>query len=94
MVNSFYHVIHAFLLQVMEHFGFGPNFITWITSCISNPWITPLVNRRPTDFFQDNKGIHQVFPVCPLLFIIFVESLCKKLEQERENENLPGVQIA
>jgi hypothetical protein len=54
----------------------------------------PLVNGRPSTFFQASRGLQQGCPLSPLLFIIVVDSLSIKLEKERENLNLPGLQIA
>jgi hypothetical protein len=52
MANAFDRVRHVFLFQVLECFGFSPQFIKWVSSCISGPWIAPLVNGRPTNFFK------------------------------------------
>jgi hypothetical protein len=93
MANTFDRVHHSFLFQVMERFGFNSSFIQWVVACIGNPWISPLVNGRPTCFFQASRGLHQGFPLSPLLFIIVVESLSRKLEKERDLGNLPGLQI-
>jgi hypothetical protein len=41
MKNAFDRVRHSFLFQVLQKFGFSPNFIHWIASCIGGPWITP-----------------------------------------------------
>jgi hypothetical protein len=62
MANTFDRVRHGFLFQVMERFGFNSNFIKWVASCISGPWIAPLVNGRPTEFFQISHGLHQGCP--------------------------------
>jgi hypothetical protein len=94
MANAFDRVRHEFLFQVMERFGFSRNFIKWVATCINNPWISPLVNGRPTNFFQISRGLCQGCPLSPLLFIIMAEALNRKLEHEREIGNLPGLQIA
>jgi hypothetical protein len=60
MANAFDQVRHSFLFDVLSKFGFCPHFIQWISSCISNPWITPLVNGRPTSFFKRSQGLRQV----------------------------------
>jgi hypothetical protein len=41
MANAFDYVRHEFLFHVVERFGFNSNFIKWIATCISNPWIDP-----------------------------------------------------
>jgi mannosylglycoprotein endo-beta-mannosidase len=57
MENAFDRVEHEFLFNVMQKFGFNQEFISWTGSCISNPWITPLLNGRPSPFFRASRGI-------------------------------------
>ena len=57
MENAFDIVNHFFLFETMAKFGFSPKFIRWIKACISSPWITPLVNGRPSKVFEVTRGI-------------------------------------
>jgi hypothetical protein len=93
MENAFDCVHHSFLFQVLEKFGFCLELIKWIDLCISVAWITPLVNGRPTYFFQGRCGLYQGFPLSPLLFIIMANPLSHKLEHEREIGNLSDLQM-
>lgn len=79
LVNAFDKVRHSFLLQVLENFSFEVGFVNWIKACISGLWIDPLVNGRPFDLFQYSRGLRQWFPLSPLLYIIMVDSLSRKL---------------
>jgi len=63
MANAFDRVNRSFLLKVLLAFGFSPHFVQLIKACIDNPWIAPLVNGRPSNFFQARRGIRQG---CPL----------------------------
>jgi hypothetical protein len=65
-----------------------------VEACIGKPWIAPLVNGRPSSFFQISRGLHQGCPLSPLLFLLVAETLSRKLEYERAIGNLPGIQIA
>jgi hypothetical protein len=91
--NAFDRVFHNFLLEVLTKFGFHPSFIIWIKACINHPYIVPLINGRPTRFFQDSIGLRQGFPLSPLLYILMVETLGRFLEHERRNGNIPGIKI-
>jgi hypothetical protein len=65
MENAFDRVNHDFLKVVLIFFGFNHLFISWINSCIENPWITPLINGRPTHFFKATRGLRQGCPLSP-----------------------------
>jgi hypothetical protein len=65
MENAFDRVEHKFLFKVLGNFGFNQSFIAWIDSCISSPWIVPLLNRRPGPFFKESRGLRQGFPLSP-----------------------------
>ena len=51
MANAFDQVKHSFLFKALLSFGFSTNFVNLIKACISNPWIAPLVNGIPTNYF-------------------------------------------
>jgi hypothetical protein len=52
MENSFDCVKHSFLFSDLKAYGFSDTFIRWIKACIGSPWITPLINFRPSLFFM------------------------------------------
>ena len=54
MKNAFDRVKLPFLYDVLLSFGFSSEFVNLIKACTDGPWITPLVNGRPTDFFKDS----------------------------------------
>ena len=57
MQNAFYHVKLPFLYDVLLTFGFSIEFVKLIKACTDRPWIAPLVNGRPYDFFQATRGL-------------------------------------
>ena len=57
LANAFDRVRHEFLFQVMNRFGFAPEFISWVKACIAAPWIAPLVNGRAIEYFQASRGL-------------------------------------
>lgn len=62
MANAFDRVNRSFLIKVLLSFGFSPHFVQLINACINNPWIAPLLNGRPSNFFQARRGIRQGCP--------------------------------
>jgi len=93
MANAFHRVNHEFLVAVLKRFGISIKFINTILACITNPWITPLINGRPSNFFQSSKGLRQGCPLSPFLYIIMEESLSVQLENQREKK-VTGIQIS
>jgi len=83
LANAFDRVRHNFLLEVMTSFGIDPMFIRWVKSCIGEPWITLLVNGRAANFFKSSIGIHEGFPLSPLLYAIQASVLIFQLEKCR-----------
>eukprot|EP00253_Pinus_taeda_P023626 PITA_23626 len=91
MANAFDRVNRSFLSKVLLSFGFSPQFVNLIKACMSNPWIAPLINGRPANFFKAKRGIRQGCPLSPFLYIIMAEALSRKLEAERLSGSLPGL---
>eukprot|EP00253_Pinus_taeda_P028283 PITA_28283 len=67
------------------------NVIQLIKACIESPWIAPLVNGRPTNFFQAQRGIRKGCPLSPFLYILMADYLSKKLAVEKSVGSLSGL---
>lgn len=91
MTNTFDRVSRSFLIKVLLSFGFSPHFVQLINACINNPWITPLDNGCPSNFFQARRGIREGCPLSPFLYILMVDTLSRKLTAERIVGSLPGL---
>ena len=55
MENAFDRVKNSFFYKVLLSFGFSSNFVNLIKACIEKPWIAPLVNGKPTSYFQASR---------------------------------------
>lgn len=79
MANTFDKVKHDFLYSVMRKFGFSKDFVYWIQACIGSPWIYPLLNGIPNQFFQSNGGLRKGCLVSPSLYIIMEKNIKQKI---------------
>lgn len=77
-----------------QKMGFEADFISLIYACISNPWISPLVNGRPGNFFQSSRGLRQGCPLSPFLFILMAESFTRALEHNRRVGLITGIKFS
>ena len=91
MANAFDRVKFSFLFLVLHSFGFSPAFINLIKACIDKPWIAPLVNGKPTNFFQATRGLRQGCPLSPFLYIIMADSLGRKLTVGKNEGIILGI---
>jgi len=91
MSNAFDWFKLSFIYKILLSFGFSAEFVNLIKACTYRPWITPLVNGRPTDFFQATRGLCQGCPLSPFLCILLAESLSRKLTVGREVGSIPGI---
>jgi hypothetical protein len=67
MENAFDRVRHSFFFMSCINLVFLFFYLVDLY-CICNPWISPLVNGRPTDFFKGSRGCVKTTPF--LLFSI------------------------
>ena len=94
LANAFDRVRHDFLFAVMTKFGFSQAFISWIKGCVGDPWIAPLINGRPTNFFKASRGLRQGCPLSPLLYAIQASILSFQLNLSQDIHTLPGLRIS
>ena len=80
--KAFDSVDHGFLFNIMELFGFGHSFCSWvkvlytdITSCVMN-------GGYSTGYFDIKRGVRQGDPLSPYVFLLVMDILAHKVRQD------------
>lgn len=73
------------LQQVMTLMKFPPQFINWITNCVTMPKFSLLINGEHTQWIEAGCGFRQGCPLSPYLFILCSELLSMAFHQRGEH---------
>nr|GEZ45835.1 RNA-directed DNA polymerase, eukaryota, reverse transcriptase zinc-binding domain protein [Tanacetum cinerariifolium] len=82
-----------FLDDVLNSFGFGSKWRSWIRGSLCSGKASILVNGSPTAEFQFHRGLKQEDPLAPFLFILVMESLHLSFSRAVEAGIFTGIKI-
>ncbi len=82
-----------YLRMILTHLGFPLCFIQWIMCCITNVSYSVLINGSASTFFHAERGLKQVCPLSPLLFLLFMEGMSRYISKEKTLGRLQGIKI-
>nr|XP_020191500.1 uncharacterized protein LOC109777266 [Aegilops tauschii subsp. strangulata] len=86
IARAFDSVSWPFLLEVLQHLGFGPRWRNWISILLSTASTKVLINGLPGPPIRHYKGLRQGDPVSPMLFVIVINVLNRLFQRA----HLPG----
>lgn len=88
--KAFDSVEHPFIFATLKKFGFGPDFIRWVSTLFYDAQSCVMNNGYTTGYFPLKRGTRQGDPLSAYLFIIVLEVL---LIQVRQNHEIKGINI-
>ena len=88
--KAFGRVSHRFLFDVLEAFGFGPGFRSWVKLLYTDVLSSILVNGNVTAAFQVRRSVRQGCGLSPLFYVLSVEPFARKV---RGSSKVSGLQI-
>ncbi len=77
-----------YLFAILEKFGFGSKFISWIHLLYHQPKAAVVTNKMVSQYFSLSRGTRQGCPLSPLLFILAIEPLSSVL---RSSQSISGI---
>jgi hypothetical protein len=73
--KAFDQVNWLYLRMFLIHLGFVLDFTNWVMGCMTSVSFSILLNCSSSSFFQAERGLHQGFPLSPLLILLVAEGL-------------------
>jgi len=86
--KAFDSIEHNFITAVLQHFGFGTNFIKWINILLCDNHSCIMNNGTATNFFQVRRGTKQGDPISPYIFILIIEFLATMIRSCKDIKGL------
>ena len=73
--KAFDSVNHAFLISVLEKYGFGKKFLKWINVLLNNQESCVINGGFTTQYFKLERGTRQGDPISAYIFVLVLETV-------------------
>jgi hypothetical protein len=85
IAKAFDSVAWNFLLEVLQHMGFGRRWRNWVSMILASSSTKILINGRPGRRICHARGLRQGDPLSPMMFVLIMEVLnhCLRWLEER-----------
>ena len=80
--KAFDRVSHVYLFRVLRAFGFGENFVRWITLCYSQCTSQVIVNGFLSESFDISRSIRQGCGLSALLYVLCAEPFAHRVRMD------------
>ena len=88
--KAFDSVNHEFMIETLQRFNIGANFIKWVKTIYSDRKSYVINNGFMTRVINMERGIFQGCPISPYLFLLVIETMALAV---RQNVNVKGIPI-
>lgn len=90
--KAFDRVNRTFLLQLLEVYGFFPDFCRWVSTLYYDAFMQIIINDQLSPKICLKRGVRQGDPLSPLLYVLCLEVLASLIHVSPEIEGflLPG----
>lgn len=88
--KAFDSISHQFLLHVLNAFGFGNTFCSWIKTLYNDVSSCVMNGGHSTGYFDIKRGVRQGDPLSPYLFVLAIEILTLCI---RNDKNIRGIKL-
>ena len=92
--KAFDRVNHRLLKTVLETAGFKPEFCKWVSMLYHKPQAVLQMNGESSESFALKRSVRQGCTLLPLLYVLALEPLLRKLRDKKANPALRGVLFA